>query len=459
MGVVLDKFEVLRNIPSVDKLLKNKEIETLIIKYSYALVKESVREALQRLRNRILKSFDTEIEEEKIVEEIKTLLNKRYSLRPVINATGVVIHTNLGRAILPEEAIRHVVEISTSYSNLEYDLEKGQRSKRYTHIIDAVKKIINVPSAVIVNNNAGAVFLALNTIAKGKEVIVSRGELVEIGDSFRIPDVMAQSGVILKEVGTTNKTRLSDYESAINENTALLLKVHKSNFKITGFTEEVSVKELVEVGKKMQIPVMVDLGSGCFIDLKKYGFYTEPTVQEILREGADIVTFSGDKLLGGAQAGFILGRSAIVEKIYRNPLMRALRIDKMTLAALEATLMLYLDEEEAIKKIPTLRMILEDAILIKKRAVKIYKKLKKQGIEATVKENLSMPGGGSLPESPVKTYVVALKVETPQEFTRKLRKTDPPVVARIKDDYVLFDARTIQDREVSLLVDAIKQVL
>lgn len=452
-----DRAQLLRNIPSVDKILKNKKIEPLLKTHSHSLIKESVRRVLHALRERILNGENLEIDEEKIVEEIKNSLNKKYSLRPVINATGVVIHTNLGRAILPDEAIRHVVEIARSYSNLEYDLEKGQRGKRYTHIVDAIKKITDASAAVVVNNNAGAVFLALNTLARGREVIVSRGELVEIGGSFRIPDVMVQSGAVLREVGTTNKTRLSDYERAINDNTALLLKVHRSNFKIIGFTEEVSIKELVELGKKRGIPVMVDLGSGCFIDLKKYGFFEEPSVQEVLKDGADIVTFSGDKLLGGAQAGFIIGKKELIEQISKNPLMRALRVDKMTLAALEATLMLYLDEKEAIEKIPTLRMILEPPEKIKKRAVKILRMLKKQGIDATLKEDVSMPGGGSLPQSGVKTYVVAIKPHEAEEFAKKLRCTEPPVITRIKEDSVIFDARTVQEREIPLLVSAIKQ--
>lgn len=425
-------------------------------------VRNAIREALNDLRRKIKEGLSSFPDEEKIFEEVKNILNKqkKYSLCPVINATGVVIHTNLGRSILPNEAIQHIVEISSSYSNLEYDLEKGQRGKRYIHIINAIKKVVNAESATVVNNNAGAVFLCLNTLAKGREVIVSRGELVEIGGSFRIPDVMANSGAILREVGTTNKTRLSDYENAINENTALLLKVHKSNFRMIGFTDEVSVSELTGLGRKKGIPVMVDLGSGCFIDLKKYGFYTEPSVQEILNQGADIVTFSGDKLLGSAQAGFILGKAEFVERVSKNPLMRALRVDKITLAALEATLRLYIDEKEAIKKIPTLRMILEDAGTVKKRALKITRALKKQGVDAILQEDISMPGGGSLPEFGVKTYVVAVNSKlSSQEFARKLRETEPPVIARIKEGMVVFDARTIQDKEIPLLVNAIKQVL
>uniref|UniRef100_A0A7C4AIR0 L-seryl-tRNA(Sec) selenium transferase n=1 Tax=Thermodesulfovibrio aggregans TaxID=86166 RepID=A0A7C4AIR0_9BACT len=453
---------LLRNIPSVDKILKNEKIEPLLKNYSYVIVREAVRKVLEDLRRKIKEGLKSLPDEDKLFEEVKKIINthEKYSLRPVINATGVVIHTNLGRSVLPEEAINHIIDVCSSYSNLEYDLEKGQRGKRHIHLINAIKRITNAESATVVNNNAGAVFLCLNTLARDKEVIVSRGELVEIGGSFRIPDVMASSGAILREVGTTNKTRLIDYENAINENTALLLKVHKSNFRMIGFTDEVSVEELVHLGRKKGIPVMVDLGSGCFIDLKKYGFYTEPSVQEILFQGADIVTFSGDKLLGSAQAGFILGKSELVEKISKNPLMRALRVDKITLAAVEATLRLYIDEREAIKRIPTLRMILEDIETIKKKALRIIRLFRKHGIDALLQEDISMPGGGSLPEFGVKTYVVAVKPKvSSQEFARKLRETEPPVIVRIKEDMVIFDPRTIQEKEIPMLINSVKQAL
>lgn len=456
----MDKNLLLRKIPSVDKILKSKEISNFLAHHSQAFITETVRDVLTSLRKKIKEGLISEIDEEKVLDEIKAALKQgeKYSLKPVINATGVVIHTNLGRSLLPEQALRHVIEIATSYSNLEYDLEKGQRGKRYTHIIDAVKKVVNVESVLVVNNNAGAVFLALNSLARGKEVIVSRGELVEIGGSFRIPDVMSNSGAILREVGTTNKTRLSDYENAINENTAMLLKVHRSNFRIIGFTEEATVEELVKLGEKHGIPVMFDLGSGSFINLKKYGFYEEPSVQEVLNLGVHLVTFSGDKLLGSAQAGFILGKAALIEKISRNPLMRALRVDKMTLAALEASLRLYLNEEEAIEKIPTLRMILENPDSIRKRATKILRAFKKQGINAEMKEDISMPGGGSLPEFGVKTYAVAVKPpDSAQSFVKKLRQTQPPVIARVRDDLVIFDARTVQEKEIQMLANAVKQ--
>lgn len=451
---------LLRKLPSVDRLLKNQSILELLNSQPQVLVKEAINQTLNNLRERLKRGEQVDISEDSIIGQTIKLLEKRsqYSLRPLINATGVVIHTNLGRSLLPKEAIEHVIKVSTRYTNLEYDLEEGQRGKRYTHIVDAVKRILDVEAALVVNNNAAAVFLTLNTLAKGKEVIVSRGELVEIGGSFRIPDVMANSGAILREVGTTNKTHLKDYENAINENTALLLKVHQSNFRIIGFTKEVPLEEVVELGRKRGIPLMVDLGSGCFIDLRKYSVGDEPTVEEILSKGADIVTFSGDKLLGSAQAGLIVGKAKYLEKIAQNPLMRAVRVDKMTLAALEATLRLYLDSNLAIEKIPTLRMILERPQSIKKRAQRISRLLRKEGIDTEVLEDLSMPGGGSLPEVGVKTYVVSLIPPcSPQDFTKILRQTEPPVIARIKNDRVLFDARTIQVDEIKSLVSAIKE--
>lgn len=446
----------------MDKILKNEKIKDLYSTNSSILIREAVRQAISNLREIIKDGKAVEISEEEIIQEVKKLLKikGKFSLQPLINATGVVIHTNLGRSLLPKEAIEHVVEISCHYSNLEYDIQEGKRGKRYVHIIDAIRKIINVESALVVNNNAGAVFLCLNTLAKDREVIVSRGELVEIGGSFRIPEVMSNSGAFLREVGTTNKTHLHDYKRAISEKTALILKVHQSNFRIIGFTKETSVEELVSLGRKNGIPVMVDLGSGCFIDLRKYGLTNEPTVQEVLSQGADLVTFSGDKLLGSAQAGFIVGKADLLDRIAKNPLMRALRVDKMTLAALEATLRLYIDEKEAIEKIPTLKMLTENPKNIRKRAYKISRLLKKEGISTKVKEDLSMPGGGSLPEVGIKTYVVTLNSPIiPQEFAKKLRLGQPPVIVRIKDNLIILDARTIQESEIPDLIKAVREAL
>jgi L-seryl-tRNA(Ser) seleniumtransferase len=383
----------------------------------------------------------------------------------VINATGVVIHTNLGRSVLSEEILENVKKVACGYSNLEYDLEKGERGKRYSHIQRLLNEITGAESSLIVNNNAAAVFVCLTALAKGKEVIVSRGELVEIGGSFRVPDVMSSSGAILREVGTTNKTHLHDYEKAINENTALLLKVHQSNFRTIGFTRQVEIEDLVTLGKKHNIPVMFDLGSGCLIDLKPYGVHIEPTVQDIVKSGCDIVTFSGDKLLGGPQGGAIAGKAELVEKISKNPLMRAVRIDKLTLSAFEAVLMHYLDEEKARKEIPTVKMLLQDVGEIKDRAKRIALRLRRE-----IKENISnikviadssQSGGGALPEIEFKTYVIAIKPKklSVNKLEERLRHGNPPIIARIKEDALIIDARTVRNTEIEALVKGIEGAL
>lgn len=342
--------ELLRKIPSVDRVLKmfpNSNKET----------KDAVRKGLNNLRKAILENHLSEITDEIvrkfIIKEIEKA--KRFNLRKVINATGVIIHTNLGRAPIGNEVAEHLKEIITGYSNLELNLETGKRGIRYQNVKELLKELTGAEDVCVVNNNAAAVLLVLSALAAGKEVVVSRGELIEIGGSFRIPDVMKQSGAILKEVGTTNKTHLKDYEEAISENTGLLLKVHTSNYRVLGFTESVDSKQLVELGRKHNIPVYEDLGSGSFIDVRHYGLSYEPTVQDVVKSGVDIVSFSGDKLLGSAQAGIIIGKREFIEKIKKHPLNRALRIDKMTLAVLEATLRLYKNEEY--QKIPVWRMI------------------------------------------------------------------------------------------------------
>lgn len=460
----------MRELPSVDSLLKSKEGEEWLENYPRRLVLKVIRETIDFIREEIRKGLLKDIPDIKgyLVEEIRKGLEKasKFSLRSVINATGVVIHTNLGRSILPTKATLNLLEIAMSYSNLEYDLQEGKRGKRYVHVVHLLKEVTGAEDAFVVNNNAGAVFITLNTLAFQKEVIVSRGELVEIGGSFRMPDVMRMSGAILKEVGTTNKTHLYDYERAINEKTALILKVHRSNFKISGFVEEVSQEELVELGRKYNIPVVFDLGSGCLIDLKRYGIPDEPTVQEVLKTGVDIVTFSGDKLLGGPQAGIILGKKSLIEMIRRSPLARVLRVDKFTLAGLEAILYEYLDEKRAIENIPTLRMLLESPEDIKKRAQYILKRLK--GLKElrakavfNIEEDYSRAGGGALPEVNLKTYGVAIK---PLEIScnkleERLRWGDPPVIARILDDRVFLDARTIQKSEIEDLVKVLRGAL
>ncbi|VAX28741.1 L-seryl-tRNA(Sec) selenium transferase, partial [hydrothermal vent metagenome] len=384
-------------------------------------------------------------------------------LRPVINATGVVIHTNLGRAPLPLEVLKNIMEVATGYSNLEYNLEEGRRGERYDHVRWILKDITGAEDAVVVNNNAAAVLLCLSAIARGREVVVSRGELIEIGGAFRIPDVMLQSGALLKEVGTTNRTNPGDYEGAVDEQTALLLKVHQSNYKVIGFTEDVSIGELVTIGKRMGVPVMFDLGSGCLTDLKPYGIHDEPVVHEVVSTGVDIVTFSGDKLLGGPQAGIIAGRKDLIARIAGHPLARAVRIDKLTLAALEATLLCHADPEKAREKIPVLRTLLQGDDAIRRRAKKIQLLIKREVKNAlvSIEKDESQAGGGSLPGVCLPTYVVTLKVKgmSAPAVEQRLRRGAVAVITRIRAGIVVIDARTIRDSEVKLLLKAIREAI
>jgi len=357
-----NKQKMFRMIPAVDRLLTSSYLEEKVTGYPRNLVQRAINIVLKGLRQGIdnetiqdLSALDIISVSEMVLTELKIL--SKPSLRPVINATGVVIHTNLGRSILGERVLKRFPSLAGGYSNLEYDLDQGKRGSRYRHVEELLKEITNAEAAMVVNNNAAAVFLVIETLARGDEVIISRGELVEIGGSFRVPDVILKSGARIREVGTTNKTHLKDYEKAIGPDTGLLLKVHKSNFHIIGFTEEVDTSELAALGRKHNLPVVEDLGSGCLVDFTKYGLPQEPSVQEVLAQGADLVTFSGDKLLGGPQAGLILGRKELVEAIKKNQLTRALRIDKLTLLALEETLNIYRDERTAIREIPTLRML------------------------------------------------------------------------------------------------------
>ena len=452
---------LLSSLPSVDSILKSDEISRRLQVYPKNLVTKFTRQTIDDLRNSILNKDVTEFDRTSILSEIHRRISSfmGFSLKPVINATGIVIHTNLGRSILSEDIMDHVKCVSCGYSTLEYDLAKGARGKRYSHVQRLLREITSAEDALIVNNNASAVFVCLRELAKGKEVIVSRGELVEIGGSFRVPDVMSESGAILREVGTTNKTHLHDYEKAITDNTALLLKVHQSNFRTIGFTKLVEINELVDLGRKYNIPVMFDLGSGCLIDLKPYGIFIEPSVQEIVRSDCDIVTFSGDKLLGGPQGGIIAGKKTLIERISKNPLMRAIRVDKMTLSAFEATFMKYIDIEKAKNEIPTLKMLLQDITVIHERAKKIYEKIKGlyELIDAAMLEDESQAGGGSLPELNFKTYVVAIKPKkiTVSSFENRLRKCPTAVIARIKEDKLIIDARTVQDKEIDTLVHMI----
>jgi L-seryl-tRNA(Ser) seleniumtransferase len=460
-----EKQKLLSILPSVDEILKSKQGMEWLSTYPRRYVLQAIRETIDSRRKEIIGGIDIDFSEEVMLADIENMTEKlsSYSLRALINATGVVIHTNLGRSILSKRALENIKQVSESYSNLEYDIKEGKRGKRYTHIKRILREVTDAEDALVVNNNAAAVLLCLNTLSKGKEVIVSRGELVEIGGSFRMPEIMAASGAILREVGTTNKTHLYDYEKAINENTALILKVHKSNFRVIGFSDEVSVEDLVSIGSRHQVPVMFDLGSGCIIDLKPFGIHNEPLVKEVVSTGVDITTFSGDKLLGGPQGGVIVGKREYIEKIQKNPMTRAMRIDKLTLAGFEATLMEYIDEEKAVENIPTLRMLLQKPEEIKERANKIAKRLKKEmkEVHINVMGDSSRAGGGALPEVDLPTYVVSIKSDeiSVNELEERLRKGNPPIIARIKEDSLIIDARTVRDRDLSGLVKGIRSAL
>lgn len=466
----MNKQTLLASLPSVDEILKSdKGIEWQKL-YPRRYVLKAIREVVENSRQTILKNELPGIPVEEMIIDIHKRIEKlsAFSLKPVINATGIVIHTNLGRSVLSEDIMENVKRIACGYSNLEYEIEAGKRGKRYSHIQKLLSEITGAESGIIVNNNAAAVLVCLTALAKGKEVIVSRGELVEIGGSFRIPDVMSSSGAILTEVGTTNKTHVHDYERAINENTALLLKVHQSNYRMIGFAKSVSIEELVALGKKHRIPVMFDLGSGSLIDLKPYGIQIEPTVQEIVKAGTDIVTFSGDKLLGGPQGGAILGRAQLIENIAKNPLMRALRIDKLTLSAFEAVLMCYLDEDIAKNRIPTLNLLLQDTEDIKKRAKKIAARLKKElgsshGNTANIDviKDSSQAGGGALPEIGFDTFAVSIRPAniSVNKLEERLRRGNPPIIARIKEDALIIDARTLRNNEIAAAVKGIKTAI
>lgn len=458
--------EKLSRLPSVDECLKSPAGQQWCASYYRRIIIRSIREVIERRRREILDGNTPDISFDSLARDIEGAIRRHssYRLRQLINATGVVIHTNLGRAMLSEAAMDNVRAVSGSCSNLEYDIRSGKRGRRYSHIVDIIRELTGAGDAVVVNNNAAAVLICLDTFAKGREVIVSRGELVEIGGSFRIPAVMESSGAILREVGTTNKAHMHDYEDALCGNTALFLKVHRSNYKIIGFTEEVPVQDLVKLGRTFKIPVVVDLGSGCMIDLRKYGVSGEPSVREVIAAGADLVTFSGDKLLGGPQAGIIAGTSNMVQKVQKNPMLRALRIDKMTLAALEATLMQYLDEEKAMRSIPTLRMLTESGDTIRRRARRILSALKRSLTGSAVLglvPDQSRAGGGSLPETDFPTFAVSMKPVrmSVNAFEKRLRLGDPPVIARISEDVLLIDARTVQDHEIRILIKCVSAAL
>ncbi|KPJ78618.1 MAG: L-seryl-tRNA(Sec) selenium transferase [Deltaproteobacteria bacterium SG8_13] len=461
---------MLRQLPGVDHLLELADRDVLLNTVPRSVLTRSIRTVLENLRKAIVDTgaeIDaTLLTDTAVLEKVQEAAGRAMApnLQPLVNATGIVIHTNLGRSLLAAEAVENLVRIAGRYSNLEFDLDKGKRGSRYSIVEELICEITGAEAAIAVNNNAGAVLLALNTLARGKKVIVSRGELVEIGGSFRIPDVMAQSGGIMVEVGTTNRTHLKDYENAVDEQTALLLKVHKSNYSIVGFTREVTLQELVALGAIRGIPVMEDLGSGTFIDFSRYGLAKEPTVQDSLASGLDVVTFSGDKLLGGTQAGFILGKPEIMDRIKQNPITRALRIDKLTLAALETTLRLYRDEKRAVAAIPTLRMITEPVQAIEKKALRLKAMLEKidtDRMQIDLVRQTSKAGGGSLPllELPSRGLAITITGMSANRIESFLRRYTPPIIARIKEDRIIVDPRTIQEDELAIIEEAFRHLL
>jgi len=459
------KKELLRKLPSVDFLLKDVKIAGFLKERSRPIVVEAIRTALDKERE-LIKDSDATAYRFNIGDFRKKVGAKieksgRLSLARVVNATGVILHTNLGRAPLSVSALNNLIEVSTGYANLEFDLEKGERGERYSHLEPLLCRLTGSEAALVVNNNAAAVLLVLNTLAEGKEVIVSRGELVEIGGSFRIPDVMRKSGTRLIEVGTTNRTHLKDYEAALTPETALIMKVHRSNFDMVGFTADVPIQDLVKLGKDNSINVMNDLGSGSLIDLSEYGIKREPTVQDSVAGGIDIITFSGDKLLGGPQAGIIIGKKEVIAAIKKNPLTRALRIDKLTVAALEATLKIYLDELKALHEIPVLRMLTLQVADLAKTARSLLKGLR--GIpggrfEVSIRDGFSQVGGGAMPlqEIPTKLVVIKAKGISPNRLEKKLRTNSNAIVARIERDEVVFDMRTLNEGDIEIITGFFK---
>jgi len=454
----------LRGIPPVNQILETPQARQLLERHERHLVVAAVGRALADLRTRVGGATD----EEEVAQidrspeglaALAALHLKRqleYRLRRVINATGVVLHTNMGRSPLAEEAVAAIQATAGRYSNLELNLETGERGSRYAHVERLLCELTGAEAAMVVNNNAAAVLLMLSALCAGREVVLSRGELVEIGGSFRVPEVMAQGGARLVEVGTTNKTHPKDYLQAIGPETGALLKVHTSNFKIVGFTEEVGVAEVAELAHQHGLPCLVDWGSGVMLDLERFGLPHEATMPDLIRAGADLITFSGDKLLGAPQGGFIVGRRGLVERCRKHPLTRALRVDKLTLAGIEATLKLYLEPERAVDRIPTLRMLTLTRAQLAPRAEALAAALQEAGIDCELIDGVSQSGGGSLPGIDLPTRLVAVPHSAPHEVESKLRAADPPVMLRIQAGLLLLDPRTIWEEEIPMVVSALR---
>ena len=454
---------LLSQIPAINKILLLDEIKELMNTYTEVAIKSAIKQYIEEVKQAILNEELSEVPSlSKIVGEVARIVEKedKNSLRRVINATGTILHTNLGRSLLSEKIKGNIESVAFNYSNLEFDIDNKKRGSRYVHLIDIIKKLTGAEDVLVVNNNAAAVLLTLNTLVKDQEIIVSRGELVEIGGAFRIPEIIKLSGGVPVEVGTTNKTHLKDYENAITEETGALLKVHTSNYKILGFTENVSNEEISYLARENELVSINDLGSGQFVDFSKFGLPYEPTVKEILDSGIDIVTFSGDKLLGGPQAGIIVGKKKYIEKMKKNQLTRALRVDKMTLASLEATLKLYLDEKDALEHIPTLHMISLSKERLFGKADVLKTKLSDLDFDIRIEEDKAEVGGGSYPASYLESVAVKLthrKLHA-TEIERRLLEVDIPIITRIKDNSIILDMRTLRTREFDIVKAALEEV-
>lgn len=451
------KNELLRKLPRIDYLLNHKDLKEYGEKIDYYTFSNSIKKGVEFFRLEILEgkiSLAKEFEEKDIINKIKEILKKDtdYNLKKVINGTGVIIHTNLGRSIISKDICSHAFDIMSSYSNLEYDIEIGKRSTRTSHLENLICEITGAESALVVNNNAAAVVLLLNEFAKGKETIISRGELVEIGGSFRIPEIMKFAGTSLIEVGTTNKTYISDYEEAITENTSVLMKVHTSNYKINGFTHEAKREEIKNLANNKNLVSIEDLGSGVLIDLSKYGIKKETTVQEVIKSGIDLVTFSGDKLLGGCQAGIIVGKKNLIDRLKKNQYLRTVRVDKITIAILENIFKIYHTEKEAIEKIPTLKYITENIEETRRRAEELSLILNKENIKNNIIETEASVGGGSLPEETIKSFGIEFNLSLPShEIEKKLRMATTPIIGRITKDKYILDMKTIEEDDILYL--------
>ncbi|WP_300362221.1 L-seryl-tRNA(Sec) selenium transferase [Fusobacterium sp.] len=461
---------LLRNLPKVDIILKNKEIENMGKSVDYYTFLSCIKKSINQMREEILKTEDEEKLrllgenlEENIIKNILSLVEKekRKKIQRVFNGSGTILHTNLGRSVFSKKIGEKIGEILSSYNNLEYDIEEGKRGSRYKNLENLISQVVGSESALVVNNNAGAVILCLNEFSKNKNTIISRGELVEIGGSFRVPEIIKFSGANLLEVGATNITHLDDYKRNVDEETGVLLKVHTSNYKIKGFTQEVDLKELVKLGKDKNKLVIEDIGSGNLVEFSKYGIVSEPTVMKSLEAGVDLVTFSGDKLLGGCQAGIIVGKKELIDRLKKNQFLRAIRVDKITIALLEELFTNYLDEREAIKNIPTLRMITEKVEDVEERAIRLSNILEERGIKNKVIETKATIGGGSMPDEEIKSFGIEFIFErkiSPNRLEEYFRKNKISIIGRIEDNRYFLDMKTIFLDDIDELAQNIQDI-